>query len=41
VQRRRAELTIDEISEYELRSPAAAPDGIGLTPEREAALLAG
>jgi 2'-hydroxyisoflavone reductase len=33
--------TIDEIREYELHSPAAAPDGVGLTLEREATLLAG
>ena len=33
--------SIDEIREHELRSPAAAPAGVGLTPEREAELLAG
>jgi len=33
--------SIDEIREYELHSRAAAPDGVGLTPEREAELLAG
>jgi 2'-hydroxyisoflavone reductase len=33
--------SIDEIREYELHSPAAAPEGVGLTPEREAELLAG
>ncbi len=33
--------SIDEIREYELGSPAAPPDGVGLTPEREAGLLAG
>jgi 2'-hydroxyisoflavone reductase len=32
--------SIDEIREHELRSPAAAPDRVGLTPEREAELLA-
>jgi nucleoside-diphosphate-sugar epimerase len=33
--------SIDEIREYELRSPAAPPAGVGLTAEREAGLLAG
>ena len=32
--------SIDEIREYELHSPAAAPAGVGLAPEREAELLA-
>jgi 2'-hydroxyisoflavone reductase len=33
--------SIDEVREYELHSPAAAPAGVGLTPEREAELRAG
>ena len=33
--------SIDEIRDCELGSPAAPPDGVGLTPEREAGLLAG
>jgi len=33
--------SIDEIREYELASGAVTPDGVGLTPEREAELLTG
>jgi 2'-hydroxyisoflavone reductase len=33
--------SIDEIREAEQHSPAARPDGVGITPEREAELLAG